>query len=175
MKDFLAILVLLGILYYWFKDSIIRTIESHHNEEPKDSISTDNSKKNTIKSHFDKPIADNSIYMSLLFDDEYKQKMNDKYNKKELIEFRDKKSIYMKSNSWNQLRIDRLDLDNYTCQLCNRNGISLSVHHITYTRVYNEKLDDLRSLCSYCHTKIHNELGYPKNIYDYKTKYYWKD
>ena len=39
----------------------------------------------------------------------------------------------------------------------------------------SEPLDDLRSICRSCHTKLHEELGYPNSTKDYEIKLFWKD
>ena len=107
----------------------------------------------------------------------------DKYYKdiNKLNQFIEEKSIYLSSPRWNQKRIDRLSIDNFTCSLCNRTGIPMAVHHCSYARVPNEPLSDLRTLCmdndglSGCHTKLHEKLGYPQDIDDYMNRYYWED
>lgn len=57
-----------------------------------------------------------------------------------------------KSKKWQRKRRQRLELDNYTCQ--NRKCGShenLTVHHLTYERLYNERMEDLQTLCRPCH------------------------
>ena len=95
--------------------------------------------------------------------------------RQELLSYKRKKTEYLKSELWNKKRVDRLAYDNFTCQLCNKIGHSLDVHHISYKRLHYENLDDLRSVCRPCHTRLHEELGYPQDMDDYNTKYYWKD
>ena len=98
--------------------------------------------------------------------------INDK--SKELELYIDTKYQYLKSPEWNQKRIERLDLDNYTCQLCHLDDLALDVHHIRYVNIPNESLKDLRSLCRTCHESLHKEFGYPSSLNDYQNNYYWK-
>ena len=84
------------------------------------------------------------------------------------------KRTYMKSQSWNQKRISRLDLDNFTCQLCGSSSLALDVHHLKYVDIPNESLSDLISLCRGCHTHLHEKIGYPQSMSDYEKTYYWE-
>lgn len=47
---------------------------------------------------------------------------------------------------------------NYTCQKCNLrtgNTYNLCVHHKTYERLGQEKIEDLQLLCRKCHDELH--------------------
>jgi len=66
---------------------------------------------------------------------------------------------YRNSYTW-KLRCIRTKLrDKHTCQMCS-STTSLEVHHITYVRFRHEHNDDLITLCTSCHKKIHKEYGY---------------
>lgn len=69
---------------------------------------------------------------------------------------------YMKSDAWVAKRKERLQLDDNHCVMCGRkNGLTrkgkpiLQVHHIHYNNLGHEPMEDLVSLCSGCHRKIH--------------------
>lgn len=81
----------------------------------------------------------------------------------DLNHYRQWKQQYLKSLEWKALKSKVLNRDNYTCQSCNTNGISLEVHHITYQNFGNEDLADLVSLCRNCHQAIHDKHGYDYN------------
>lgn len=66
---------------------------------------------------------------------------------------------YLKSKKWKVRRKQVLERDNYTCQECGNKA--WQVHHLTYKRIFNERLNDLISLCEDCHKEIHNK---PKQI-----------
>ena len=90
--------------------------------------------------------------------------------------FQNQKLQYFKTPQWNTIRKQVLKRDNYKCVLCsNRIPYAiLDVHHITYDKLFNEPLDHLITLCQKCHTKIHEDLGYPsKDIQILKKQYFW--
>lgn len=70
---------------------------------------------------------------------------------------------YMRSETWEAKRAERLRLDGDHCVMCGRkNGLQkdgvtpiLQVHHICYSHLGNEPMEDLVSLCPGCHRKIH--------------------
>lgn len=43
------------------------------------------------------------------------------------------------------------------CERCHRNPIA-AVHHLTYIRLYREKLEDLQGVCFPCHEFIHGHI-----------------
>ena len=64
------------------------------------------------------------------------------------------------SDQWEQLRKQRLELDNYTCQKCGFDGHDcpnkLQVHHkVPLARGGRNKLSNLITLCIKCHKKQH--------------------
>ena len=67
---------------------------------------------------------------------------------------------YWKSAKWLAKREAVLRRDDYTCQMCEKsidddNVSRLHVHHMTYKNLYNEPLDDLITLCTQCHRRLH--------------------
>ena len=65
-------------------------------------------------------------------------------------EYRD----FMKGKSWKRLRKLVLDRDNYTCRRCGDQNTH-HVHHRTYERFGQERLEDLITLCQDCHGAEH--------------------
>ena len=71
---------------------------------------------------------------------------------------------YLKTPQWQEKRSQRLKIDNYTCQMCERKT-GLQVHHLNYDRIGKEDIyRDLITLCTDCHEKV--EAG--KSINSYK-------
>jgi 5-methylcytosine-specific restriction endonuclease McrA len=63
---------------------------------------------------------------------------------------------YMKSETWQLKRIERLKIDDYQCVLCGCVG-DLETHHISYKGLGNEDVyQDLVSVCPRCHVLLHN-------------------
>lgn len=68
---------------------------------------------------------------------------------------------YMKSDSWERKKRERLKIDGYKCTACGYSAKPnvLMVHNLTYARLGNEDAwKDLVTLCPICHRKIHNML-----------------
>lgn len=59
-------------------------------------------------------------------------------------------NTYILSPEWQSVRRSRLRTDNYTCQECYRKH-DLQVHHLTYKRLGDERIEDLITLCVRCH------------------------
>lgn len=72
--------------------------------------------------------------------------------------FKPVKSPYMKSDRWRKKRVKVLDRDGHKCVQCKRGDGPLQVHHLTYERYGNERLDDLVTLCERCHSTEHEWL-----------------
>lgn len=62
---------------------------------------------------------------------------------------------YLKTDHWKELRAVKLHEANDQCETC-KSKSRLQVHHLTYERVGNELLTDLKVLCESCHEKVHN-------------------
>jgi 5-methylcytosine-specific restriction endonuclease McrA len=60
---------------------------------------------------------------------------------------------YLRSPKWRRKREQRLKLDQHACQQCGKtsNEYPLEVHHLTYKRLGNERMEDLQTLCVLCH------------------------
>ncbi len=61
---------------------------------------------------------------------------------------------YLHSTEWQAKREQRLQQDGHKCTHCFTTEC-LEVHHLTYVRLGNELLDDLLTLCDYCHQDLH--------------------
>ena len=74
---------------------------------------------------------------------------------------------YIKGEKFKELKIERLKLDEYKCQICFKkvDEKTSHCHHITYLRVLNEKISDLSTLCPCCHKKLHEFHGKNKGHY----------
>src|SRR3990167_11370825 len=73
---------------------------------------------------------------------------------------------YLKSEKWRKKRKRFLlwckSSNKYRCWKCGRNFSSRrkpNVHHLTYSRIYNERWSDLMLLCQRCHEKTHNIMN----------------
>ena len=69
---------------------------------------------------------------------------------------------YLKTKHWQQLRQEVLRRANGRCEKCGyqpwkSNG--LQVHHLTYSDIGYEKLDDLIAVCPRCHMALHRITG----------------
>jgi hypothetical protein len=64
----------------------------------------------------------------------------------------------MKSPKWQKKRLEILALSNFRCDECGDKKTQLHVHHIHYRRghkIWEYSNDELRCLCSDCHTQNH--------------------
>ncbi|MGL5712626.1 MAG: HNH endonuclease [Paraclostridium sp.] len=77
-----------------------------------------------------------------------------------MIEYDD----YINSYEWKILRRQVIRRDLKRCRNCGTNRKQLHVHHLTYERFGNERLDDLMTLCVDCHRYIHREKDKYANI-----------
>ena len=107
-----------------------------------------------------------------------KDSIQDLYNSEPEIIFSKEKKEYFKSVKWNTIRQKVLHRDNYACILCG-SGVpytELHIHHITYKNLFNEKINELKTVCLSCHNNIHETLGFPsKDSSIYKTEYFWSN
>lgn len=67
---------------------------------------------------------------------------------------------YLQSPEWRKRRERALKRSDYKCQDCGA-VYGLSVHHLTYARVGDEREEDLIVLCKGCHRKRHPEIDAP--------------
>ena len=63
---------------------------------------------------------------------------------------------YMDSKEWQRKRSARLAIDRKQCVLCGTLN-NLHVHHVTYERLFNEKMSDLMTVCKSCHEVLHDK------------------
>ena len=61
---------------------------------------------------------------------------------------------YLKSPEWNDKRKKALFNAGYRCERCKK-AKPLQVHHLTYERIFNERIEDLQALCFDCHKWVH--------------------
>lgn len=63
---------------------------------------------------------------------------------------------YIDSNEWKGIRYALFAKRGRRCELC-WSGKQLQIHHLTYARLFHEKLTDLMILCDKCHTREHTK------------------
>ncbi len=63
-------------------------------------------------------------------------------------------SDYLNTEEWKSTRDKKLQSVKCRCEMCGSTG-PLQVHHLNYCRLGQEKLNDLRVLCSKCHALSH--------------------
>lgn len=64
---------------------------------------------------------------------------------------------YRRSRHWHRVRARRLEVDGHRCVVCKgRSGDPrLEVHHVSYERLWRERLEDVVTLCVRCHAAEH--------------------
>ena len=74
-------------------------------------------------------------------------------------------AAYYASSHWHTARRKRLELDKYSCVMCEQVGPASVVHHAKY-ELFNESTDELISLCDRHHTMIHenSRIGFPIGV-----------
>lgn len=92
----------------------------------------------------------------LLFNDKQVIEAVEKLNKpKEIV--KNDYLKYLRTKKWKILKNKILKRDNNECKICNKTT-NLECHHITYKNIFNEKDEDLITLCKGCHTEEHNKI-----------------
>ena len=85
---------------------------------------------------------------------------------------------YLQSEQWRRKRAKKLRQARYKCQYCDKTGVSLQAHHLTYERLYRERMSDLAIACEDCH-KIADEVRrFNKGLNTFMTRVYgdkWQD
>lgn len=66
---------------------------------------------------------------------------------------------YLKSKRWLAKRLKLFAVRGRACEQCG-STVTIHVHHKTYERLGNEKLNDLMVLCKACHDVIHEDSGH---------------
>lgn len=69
----------------------------------------------------------------------------------------DKYTKHIASPEWARIRDERVRLDQGKCTRCGRSDLRLEVHHRTYERLGDERIEDLETLCVLCHDKETDE------------------
>lgn len=73
------------------------------------------------------------------------------------------RTTYLKSDHWRTKRIETIVARGHRCELCGTRKNGLDVHHLSYKRLFNESVSDLRVLCRDCHKNVHALMAkYPK-------------
>ena len=63
-----------------------------------------------------------------------------------------------KDPRWQKKRLEILEHDNFTCQLCGSKDRQLHVHHASYlkgNKIWDYDADSLITLCTDCHSRVH--------------------
>lgn len=76
--------------------------------------------------------------------------------KSKKISPRQRYGYYLQSDHWQALREKALVRDNYKCQNCGSQD-ELQVHHLAYGKGGDDVLEDLTTLCSDCHSELHEQ------------------
>jgi 5-methylcytosine-specific restriction enzyme A len=61
--------------------------------------------------------------------------------------------LYIGSRWWARLRKSVLDRDGYACVKCGASRVELHVDHLVYSEPGEEQLEELQTLCVYCHER----------------------
>src|SRR5262249_32313579 len=61
---------------------------------------------------------------------------------------------YLGSMAWSLKRLQILARDNFQCQSCG-SEYNLQAHHLSYSRIFRERPNDLVTLCRTCHQNLH--------------------
>lgn len=65
---------------------------------------------------------------------------------------------YLRSDHWQNLRLQRLVKSKCRCALCGKEDISNDVHHVNYRNLKDVRISDLRVLCRKCHDQVHEVM-----------------
>lgn len=69
---------------------------------------------------------------------------------------------------WQKKRLEILERDGWTCQLCADTKTTLHIHHFCYSKDFNPwevDNDALTTYCKHCHTIIEHRLKDAKDVY----------
>lgn len=74
---------------------------------------------------------------------------------------------YLNTKHWEFLRIQIGVKCKRTCQSCSKvfEERNYHVHHITYKRIGQERLNDLILVCKECHRKLHSDTEFTRTFY----------
>lgn len=65
-------------------------------------------------------------------------------------------TAYLRSQPWRLLRSAVIRRAKGVCERCGKWPI-VNIHHVTYERVGQERLEDLLGVCSQCHQELHRD------------------
>lgn len=68
---------------------------------------------------------------------------------------------YMQSEKWRALKLSRLRIAQHKCESCGSTH-NLHLHHITYERLTQERIEDVVIVCEECHQRQHDHYGYSR-------------
>lgn len=78
-------------------------------------------------------------------------------NTKELLSRLEEYRAYCKSPRFTELKLERWEIDNFECVLCARKAET--IHHRRYPKILGtETINDVISLCNFCHKNFHKPL-----------------
>ena len=101
---------------------------------------------------YNKEYTKNHPYEYVEYTKKYRKNNKDKTNKNARKRYkRDGEKLRIRVNSRHYAKKIGVDLQNGTCNDCNKNK-KLEIHHITYT------IDDFILLCEKCHMIRHNKI-----------------
>lgn len=64
--------------------------------------------------------------------------------------------VYLNSKAWKDRRALVFKRCADTCERCGKFAVT-EVHHLTYSRIFREELEDLQGVCDYCHDFLHRK------------------
>jgi 5-methylcytosine-specific restriction endonuclease McrA len=76
--------------------------------------------------------------------------------------------LYLQSPHWLKLRRKIIRFRGKRCSNCGITRKPLTLHHLTYERVFREEIYDVELLCSICHKEQHTRriIPFMERIYD---------
>lgn len=83
------------------------------------------------------------------------------------MNYKKKYSEQIKSPKWQKKRLEILNRDNFTCQICGCGDKTLHVHHVIYIpgrSIWEYEDNQLVTLCEDCHVKEHALSDFVGNI-----------
>lgn len=84
---------------------------------------------------------------------------------------------YLTSGTWRRKKARKLKQVGYRCQAC-KSVHNLECHHLTYERLYHERLSDLAIYCHDCHEKADKIRAFEAGLKTYAVKRWgenWQD
>jgi 5-methylcytosine-specific restriction endonuclease McrA len=75
----------------------------------------------------------------------------------------------LKDPRWQRKRLEAMQADKFTCQMCFRSDKPLNVHHKKYIQgaaPWEYDTSDLITLCEKCHAKYHRDVAKTKIMID---------